>query len=57
VNLDTRQDVISRAGRAYNLPIVYFTQLMGLAMGMKPEDLGMQKHLTNPLPLMRAKGF
>ena len=55
VNLDTRQDVISRAGRAYNVPIIYFTQLMGLAMGMAAADLGLQKHLTDPRPLLREK--
>lgn len=55
VNLDTRQDVISRAGRSYNVPIIYFTQLMGLALGMNADDLGMNKHLTDPRPLMRDK--
>lgn len=59
VNLDTRQDVISRAGRAYNLPIIYFTQLMGLALGMgiDTDELGLKKHLTDPRPLLRSKGF
>lgn len=55
LNLDTRQDVISRAGRAYNVPIIYFTQLMGLAMGMSVSELGLQKHLTDPRPMLTAK--
>jgi len=57
INLDTRQDVISRAGRVYNLPVFFFTQLMGLAFGLPPDKLGLKKHLTDPMPLLKAKGL
>lgn len=57
INLDTRQDVISRAGREYAVPVLFFTQLMGLALGIGPNDLGLAKHLTSPNKLLADKGF
>lgn len=39
------------------LPIIYFTQLMGLAFGIPPADLGLKKHLVAPLPVLKEKGF
>ncbi len=29
-----------------DLPVLYFTQLMGLALGMEPRELGLQRHLV-----------
>lgn len=43
-NLDTRQGEI---GLKREIPIFYFTQLMGLAMGLDPADLAVRNHLTN----------
>jgi heterodisulfide reductase subunit B2 len=57
-NLDMRQEQIGKLHRTnYNLPIVYFTQLMGLAFGMSYKDLGMQRHLTSPKAMLQSKGF
>lgn len=57
-NLDLRQDETGRAeGRAYALPIVYFTQLMGLAFGMPAAELGLNRHLVDPLPMLKEKGL
>jgi heterodisulfide reductase subunit B len=47
VNLDTRQEEVEQEyGVKYGLPIFYFTQLMGLAMGIPPDKLGLQKHFV-----------
>lgn len=57
-NLDTRQGQIAELyGQRYDLPIFYFTELMGLAMGVEAKKLGAQKHVQDPLPLLRAKGL
>ena len=57
-NLDTRQfDIEAQRGVRYGLPIIYFTQLMGLAFGHSVKELGLNKLLTSPLPLLRAKGL
>lgn len=46
-NLDTRQEEIEQMyGTRYEMPIFYFTQLMGLAMGISPEKLGIRKHFV-----------
>ncbi|MHC4535764.1 MAG: CoB--CoM heterodisulfide reductase iron-sulfur subunit B family protein [Planctomycetota bacterium] len=48
VNLDTRQtEVEQEYGVQYNLPVFYFTQLMGLAMGVAGDKLGLQKHFIS----------
>jgi len=46
-NLDTRQaEIESRYGAQYGLPVFYFTQLMGLAFGIPPDELGIRKHFV-----------
>jgi heterodisulfide reductase subunit B len=47
-NLDTRQDDINKKFNTdFEIPILYFTQLMGLSFGISPEKLGLKKHLVN----------
>ena len=47
-NLDTRQAEINQEYKTdYQLPIFYFTQLMGLSFGIPPEKLGLKKHLVS----------
>lgn len=56
-NLDMRQEQIGKShGTAYNLPILYFTQLMGLAFGMPYKALGLGRHLTSPKAMLKSKG-
>jgi heterodisulfide reductase subunit B len=56
-NLDMRQTQIGkRHGTGYHLPIVYFTQLMGLAFGLSFKSLGLGRHLTSPRQMLHAKG-
>ena len=41
INLEVYQSEVNRElGTEYSMPIMYFTQLMGLAMGIKPKQLG-----------------
>jgi heterodisulfide reductase subunit B len=54
VNLDARQKQIEAEFKEeFHLPILYFTQLMGLAFGLKSEELGLDKHFINPNPLLK----
>jgi len=42
LNLDAYQTAINKKyGTSFNLPIVYFTQLMGIAFGLDTKDLGL----------------
>ncbi len=31
----------------YRLPVIYYTQLLGLALGLEPDELGLNKHLIS----------
>ncbi len=46
-NLDGRQQQINeKFNTDFRIPILYFTELMGLAFGIKAKELGLFKHLT-----------
>lgn len=47
-NLDMNRSEGARGA----IPIVYFTELMGVAFGLTPKAVGLTKHLRNPLPLL-----
>lgn len=48
-NLDLRQHQINRAfNKDFKLPILYITQLIGLAIGMKPDELGIDALAVRP---------
>jgi len=47
-NLDAYQDGVNKKyGTKFNLPILYFTQMIGLALGMSEQDLGIGKELVS----------
>ncbi len=55
-NLDTRQTRLTeKLGRSLEMPVLYFSQVLGYAMGLEPELLGLNKHIVDPLPLMLEK--
>jgi heterodisulfide reductase subunit B len=55
MNLDLRQDQINAANKtSHNLPVFYFTQLLGLALGLKEKDLGMSKLCVSPRAVLDA---
>ena len=48
MNVDAFQGEMNRYFRtSYHMPILFFTQLMGLAFGAKPEDLGIGSELVD----------
>ncbi len=52
-NLDTRQaEIEARAEKRYGLPVFYFTQLLGLAMGVPAAELGVDRHLVDAADLL-----
>jgi len=57
-NLDLRQKEVEAAyGTKFGLPILYFTQIIGLALGSGAKELGLDRHMVDPIPLLKAKGF
>jgi heterodisulfide reductase subunit B2 len=58
LNLDLRQkDMEAKFGRRYNLPVFYFTQLLGLAMGCRADELSLGSLVVEPKALLEAKGI
>jgi heterodisulfide reductase subunit B2 len=57
-NLDTRQKEILRDdGKRYDLPVYYFSELMGLALGDPSAEKCINKHLTDAKSLLKKKGL
>jgi len=49
LNLDLQQPLAERAaGRDLNMPVLHLPQLVGLALGLSPKDLGMARHVVKP---------
>lgn len=44
LQFDNNQFLMARDGEKFALPIFYITDLIGLAMGFKPEELGIDSH-------------
>jgi heterodisulfide reductase subunit B len=57
-NLDLRQAAIEKiSGEELHIPVLYFTQLLGLALGASVRELGLSKLKTDPRPLLKEKGL
>ena len=57
-NLDGRQFQIEEKYKtSYRIPILYITQLMGLAFGAQPRELGIQKLITSPQEVLGSIGL
>jgi len=57
-NLDTRQEELEKeTGKKYHLPILYFTELMGLALGHRDAKKWLNRHITDPVRMLNRKGL
>jgi heterodisulfide reductase subunit B len=52
-NLDAYQDEMSKQREPVHMPIVYFTQLMGLAFGLDAKELGLNRGIISIEPLLK----
>jgi succinate dehydrogenase / fumarate reductase cytochrome b subunit len=49
LNLDLQQPAAERVtGRPLGMPVLHLPQLVGLALGLEPKELGMSKHVVRP---------
>ena len=56
-NLDIRQEEAEKASaKPLSVPVVYFTQLLALALGHDVRKLGFEKNFVDPLPVLRQRG-
>ena len=54
INLDARQ---FQMGLEEPLPVLYFTQLLAVALGLPEKAAALHKNLVDPRPLLRKKGL
>jgi heterodisulfide reductase subunit B len=53
LNLDMRQkEIEAKFGESYGLPVFYFTQVLGLALGLEPKALGLGSLVVDPMALV-----
>ncbi len=58
VNLDLGQAQLrKKAGWKHNLPVLYFTQLMGLVLGLAPRSIGLNRHFIEPSNVLHHVGL
>jgi succinate dehydrogenase / fumarate reductase cytochrome b subunit len=49
LNLDLQQPAAETAvGRKLRLPVLHLPQLVGLALGLEPGELGLGRHIVKP---------
>ncbi len=57
MNLDLRQGQVNSANKtSHKLPVFYYTQLLGWALGLPQAQLGLDKLCVNPMPALRGIG-
>jgi heterodisulfide reductase subunit B len=57
VNLDLRQvDIKQKTGHDYRMPVMYVTQLLGLALGLSPDKLGFEKLMVPASQVLEKVG-
>jgi heterodisulfide reductase subunit B len=55
-NLDLRQEQVNKTmGTSFNIPILYFTQIMGLAFGYSPKEVGLDKLIVSADSLVKSR--
>lgn len=48
LNMDVKQGLVSKEmGRDVSIPVLHMPQLVGLALGIDPKDLGLKHHVTS----------
>jgi len=57
-NIDHKQSDIKEKYLGFrSVPVFYFTQLLGIAMGLDYRTLGFDQNFVDPLPLLKEKGL
>lgn len=58
LNLDSRQPEVEKViGEKLGLPVLHLPQLIALALGVKPKQLGLERHIISTRPVLEKLGF
>lgn len=57
LNLDSRQPEVEKViGQKLGLPILHLPQLIALALGISPKELGLERHIVSTRPVLEKLG-
>jgi succinate dehydrogenase / fumarate reductase cytochrome b subunit len=57
LNLDSRQPEVEKViGQKLGLPILHLPQLIALALGINPKELGLERHIVSTKPVLEKLG-
>lgn len=58
LNLDSRQPEVEKViDRSLGLPVLHLSQLIALALGVSPQELGLDRHVVSTRPVLQKLGF
>jgi succinate dehydrogenase / fumarate reductase cytochrome b subunit len=58
LNLDSRQPEVEKViEKRLGLPVLHLPQLIALALGVTPKELGLKRHIVSTKPLLEKLGF
>lgn len=58
LNLDSRQPEVEKViGEQLGLPVLHLSQLVALALGVDPKELGLDRHIVSTRPVLEKLGF
>ncbi|QJB43823.1 CoB--CoM heterodisulfide reductase iron-sulfur subunit B family protein [Dolichospermum flos-aquae] len=58
LNLDSRQPEVEKViGQKLGLPILHLPQLIALALGVSPKELGLERHIVSTKPILEKLGW
>ncbi|GAA6619350.1 CoB--CoM heterodisulfide reductase iron-sulfur subunit B family protein [Scytonema sp. NUACC26] len=58
LNLDSRQPEVEKViGQKLGLPVLHLPQLIALAVGVSPKELGLQRHIVSTKPVLEKLGI
>lgn len=58
LNLDARQPEVAQVvGQPLGLPVLHLSQLVALALGVGPDELGLGRHVVSTRPVLAKLGF
>jgi succinate dehydrogenase / fumarate reductase, cytochrome b subunit len=58
LNLDSRQPEVAKViGEPLGLPVLHLPQLIALALGVSPRELGLERHIVSTKPVLEKLGF
>ena len=58
LNLDSRQPEVEKViGQKLGLPVLHLPQLIALALGVSPKELGLERHIVSTKPVLEKLGW